>query len=167
MVNTVTITVTPDTGTYTPVPAMIHTPLIPTDTLMPTEAISTCPDISVSWKATPSAEWSPDITATMPIEAGKTLSPEEIAIALFCQYLEKYKSPQADISQRLNDYHVYNAPLSEWLQHLREEKHVDFVATVFYSVLPTRLSYSSWGAGSGEISNDGWTECVNDLRHEI
>jgi hypothetical protein len=124
----VTSTAAPDnTATNTQLPTLIYTPLIPKGTSLPTSASSVCPSISISWQATPSADWLPAITATLPVKTAGILSAEEIAVALFCQYLEHYKSPQADISQRLNDYQVYNAPLDERLQNLRQEFFVDFI----------------------------------------
>ena len=153
----VTFTTVPDnTATNTPHPTIIHTPLVPTEISVPTKVTSACPGISISWQATPSAEWLPTITATLPIKTAEVLSSEEIALALFCQYLENYKSPQADSSMRLIDYQVYKAPLDERLQFLRREFNVDFIAGISFSVLPTRIMYSGWVAGNGEISNDGW-----------
>jgi hypothetical protein len=153
----VTFTTGPDnTATNTPHPTIIHTPLVPTEIFVPTKVISACPGISISWQATPSAEWLPAITATLPVKTAGILSAEDIAVALFCQYLEHYKSPQADISMQLIDYQVYKAPLDEKLQFLRREFNVDFIAGVLCTVLPTRILYSGWAAGNGEISNDGW-----------
>lgn len=152
-----TFTTVPDIpATNSPHPDIIHTQSVRKETSVPTKATSACSGIPISWQATPSAEWLPIITTTLPLKTAEILSSEEIALALFCQYLENYKSPQADISQRLNDYQVYNAPLDERLQNLRQEFFVDFIAWVSFSVLPTRIMYSGWAAGNGDISNDGW-----------
>ena len=164
-------TVAPEnTATAVSTVTVVHAASIPRETPVPTNTTSSCPDVSVGWQATPSAEWFPTLTATLPIETGERLSPEEIGIALFCQYLENYKSPQADISQRLNDYSVYHAPRDERLQHLRNEFQVDFIVWVSFSVLPTRTMYSGWAAGNGEISNDGWIRnkslIVGIFKHE-
>jgi hypothetical protein len=152
-----TFTEVPDiTATNSPHPDIIHTQSVPKETSVPTKATSACSGIPISWQATPSAEWLPAITATLPVKTAGILSAEEIAVALFCQYLEHYTSPEADISMRLIDYQVYKAPLDERLQFLRREFNVDFIAGISFSVLPTRIMYSGWVAGNGEISNDGW-----------
>ena len=160
-------------STATLIPAATHTPAISTITPAPTEAISDCPDMPTTWIATPPAEWSPAITITMPIEAAEALSPEEIVIALFCQYLEGYTHPQTDIYRdiyrRMDDYRVYNVSSEEWLQHWLEEGHVDFVAEVHYSVLTTPNMISDWWGGSGDVSKDGWIrnkqQVVGFLKH--
>jgi hypothetical protein len=143
------ITATPELiKTNTPQPTITHTAPIPTKAPTPS---AKCSDVSVNWQATPSAKWAFTTKTTLPIEIGNQLTHEELAAALFCQYLEIYKSPQAE--NRITDYTV-NAFLDERLQNLQKEINADFVAGVSFSVLPEL--YGDWAAGNGILSDDGW-----------
>ena len=137
-------------------PILEFTRSISTTTPLPTKVISACQNISASWSVTPPAEWSPDFVAVLPIQTAKNRSPEEIAGALFCQYLDHFRSPEAAISQRLRDFQVDEILSDERLEHLRNEFQVDFVAWVTFSVLPVQTAQSGWLVGNGEISDDGW-----------
>jgi hypothetical protein len=151
---TPTITSTPTVGiTPTATSTMLLVKNTPSPTSIP-KSRSDCNALTIEWKATPAPEGSEDkYFASIPVAEVNTLTPEEIAFALCCQYLEKFTSPSVEISRRLDDFRLR---VTRYKQ-MGNEAHI--VVGTMFEVLPPDLSNNYWGAGAcGDLDN-GWIIC--------
>jgi hypothetical protein len=99
-----------------------------------------------------SFEYMKAIIATIPVTIADQLSPSEFTTALFCGYLENYRSSSIESLWKLDDFQIVEVRLDDYPNpNLPNE----FTATIIYSVQPTTQE-SAWIAGSGTLCNDGW-----------
>lgn len=131
----------------TPVPTAF-----PTATIVPTDTPSPTPSpfvVEVTDIPTPPTAL-PKIDATIPIALlGKNATQQEIAKALFTQWLERAKTTGS-----LDDYEVIEVNATSLAGR---DYGVDFVATVTYSVRPSKTSNRVWDAGNGRVvKGDPW-----------
>jgi hypothetical protein len=146
------------TSSLPPVPsATASTPTAPT----PLSTITTIP-LSTERAATPIAakngwqkEYVPSIESKF---LSPTAIPEEITLLLFAQYLEHYRTVDADSRSRLSDYQILNVTLPTddyYTSNSYTQKHVvDKVLWVLYSVKPYVFLFSNWNAGNGITTDD-------------
>jgi hypothetical protein len=143
------------------------TPVTPTDTAIP--RIATLP----ARNATPTPTqtqiplpspipakngWVPEFTPTMTVASADQYSEEQIARILFTQWLDHFKTDDADSQNRLDEYQVSEVRTPENLAFLADEKKLDSVATVVFSVRPSIYLYSNWNAGNGMSTDNTWIE---------
>ena len=100
--------------------------------------------------------WTPEYTATVSIASVSQASPEEIANLLFTQWLEHFKTSDADSRNRIDEYVITKVEIPANSTSLAQEQDLGFVATVLFSVKPTILMYSNWVAGNGIIDDQNW-----------
>jgi hypothetical protein len=148
---TPTSTSTPKGGvTPSPTFTMVQETNTPSPTSIP-KSRSDCNALTIEWKATPSPEGSEDkYFASIPVAEVNTLTPEEIAFALCCQYLEKFISPSVDISKRLDDFRL------NVTRHKQMENEGHIVVGTMFEVLPSDPSYNYWRAGASMDLDNGW-----------
>lgn len=100
--------------------------------------------------------WTPKYIATLHILPLNQYTQEEIANLLFTQWLNHFKTEDADSRNRLDEYQILKVEVPENLAYLAQEQSVEYVATVVFSVKPTVYMYSSWNAGNGISDDNIW-----------
>lgn len=108
---------------------------------------SRCENLTIAWQPPASDGWDASFVPSLPREITASLSQEELAAALFCQYLEHAKTPLASPAQAITEYRVHEIQISA------TEGRV--VAQVSFSVKPEDMLSTAWIAGNG-IEVDGW-----------
>jgi len=99
-----------------------------------------------------SFEYMKAIIAAIPVTIADQLSPSEFTTALFCGYLENYRSSTIESLWKLDDFQIVEVRLDDYPNpNLPNE----FTATIIYSVQSTTKE-SAWIAGNGTLCNDGW-----------
>jgi hypothetical protein len=120
-------------------------PAVPTTTPTPThEGI-----LLITPPATPiptEGAWKYEYTAPVPVASVSNSTQEEIAGLVFIQWLNHFKTQEADLDHRLEDFNLLKVVIYE------KRSPDTFVAMVTFSVKPAIMS--SWVAGNG-ISTDG------------
>jgi hypothetical protein len=117
--------------------------------------------LAFAWQATPVPNrQSSGIIASLPVSVVGALSPEEITIALFCQHLESFHSPQVELWDRLDDYRILQLyfPFPD-----NQDFPNKFIVGVYYSVLPTDPSATTWISGNGMRASDDWIQFKLDF----
>ncbi len=95
------------------------------------------------------------MTPSVSIDSLKNATQEQIVKALFEQYLQHYKNPEAGDRYGLDDYTIQSVDVSmRWQQYARESS--EFAASVMFSVKPSVFENSDWIAGNGETGDSGW-----------
>jgi hypothetical protein len=92
----------------------------------------------------------------VPITSVNQYTQEEITSILFTQWLNHFETEDADSRSRLDEYELLKVEIPKNLAFLAQEKAVDFVATVVYSVKPSVYMYSDWVAGNGTSADNIW-----------
>lgn len=92
--------------------------------------------------------WNYEYVATVPIASVSNSTQEKIASLLFTQWLNHFKTEEADLDHRLEDFELVRVVIYE--KKLPDE----FVAMVSFSVKPTKMS--SWVAGNGISTDNIW-----------
>jgi hypothetical protein len=85
----------------------------------------------------------------------KELNPKEVAIVMFCEWLESYRSTDTGISIQLKDYLVWDASLDSNYGDKPGVIPNVYYAGIRFSVLPKGESVY-WIAGNGIDGKDGW-----------
>lgn len=145
-----------ETPSPTPTNVILQSPTatVVTVTPLPTEIIhprSDCENLPINWKATSTpAGQDNEHYASLPVSDVSMLEPEEIALALCCQYVEKYHSSSAKKVWQVEDYKI----------QIRREKYLEgqgeIVVYVMFYVIPSYPSITGWRAGASMAINDGW-----------
>jgi len=97
--------------------------------------------------------WNYKYIATVSIASVSNSTQEEIASLLFTQWLNHFKTEEADLDHRLDDFELLNVVIQE------EQPPDIFVAMVTFSVKPIRMT--SWIAGNGTSTDGIW------VRHKL
>lgn len=104
--------------------------------------------------------WVPEFTPTMTVGSTNAYSKEQIARILFTQWLDHFKTDDADSQDRLDDYRVSEVGipknLAQTFARVAEEKGLDYVGQADFSVKPSIFLYSNWNAGNGMSGPDHW-----------
>ena len=96
--------------------------------------------------------WTPAYTATLAFASLRSnATPDQILKGLMWQWLAHFKSPDADLLNRLDDFTVLSARLPQNL-YAAQADHSYFSGYVTYSVRPAASMFSRWVAGNGELS---------------
>lgn len=125
-----------------------------TEQASPTQVMGTAislvwTEISKTQSAIPTESmWKYEYIATVPIASVSNSTQEEIASLLFTQWLNHFKTEEADLDHRLEDFELLSVVIYE------KQLPDDFVAMVTFSVKPTRMS--SWIAGNGTSTDGVW-----------
>lgn len=122
-----------------------------------TTAIALQPEIPISTPIPAKNGWVSEYIATVPGISVDQYTQEEIASILFTQWLNHFKTEDADSRNRLDEYELLKVETPKNLAFLAQEKAVDFVATVVFSVKPSVYMYSNWNAGNGISTDNIWT----------
>ena len=93
-----------------------------------------------------------EIVATLPVTIADQLSPEEIAVAMFCGFLAQYQSSSIQAGIRIDDFLINSVRL----YYPDSASLDDSVALFSFAVLPTNEQSNYWLAGNGGRSADGW-----------
>jgi hypothetical protein len=120
---------------------------IPIKTFTPTNEESPLINPTTTPILTKSA-WTYKYIATVPNASASNSTQEEIASLLFTQWLNHFKTEEADLDHRLEDFELISVVIYE------KELPDDFVAMISFSVKPTRMS--SWVAGNGISTDNVW-----------
>jgi hypothetical protein len=100
--------------------------------------------------------WSAEYTPSVSTEEMSGKKPEEIVRSLVDRWLNHFKTAAADSDYRLDGYEIKSVDLSEQWRLFVNDGSLYLVASIHLSVKPSMLVDTSWAAGSGEISGDGW-----------
>ncbi len=100
--------------------------------------------------------WTPEFTATISSKEVEDYTQEEIAKILFTQWLDHFKTQDADSQHRLSEYELLKVETPNSFSALRAEEDVDFIATISFSVKPSAFMFSSWVAGNGTVTDQAW-----------
>jgi hypothetical protein len=142
-----------------------NAPLLPTATAtLPTvtkpaptaKVIATQTEILIPTPIPAKNGWTSEYTATVPSMSVNQYTQEQIASLLFTQWLNHFKTEDADSRNRLDEYELLKVEIPKNLSFLAQEKAVDFVATVVFSVKPSVYMYSDWNAGNGISTDNIW-----------
>ncbi|GEM_PF-5851953 len=126
----------------------------PTATIQP-EATMPVPTSTTSPQSIPSNVGGLYFAPSLTIATGETLTQQEIAEALFTNWLTHFKDVgQEDARYKIDDYEVIQVTIPEELQSCSNKLRAEFVATGIFSVKPTDKLASGWFAGGGNISDD-------------
>lgn len=116
--------------------SQVRTEVAKTQSIIPTE---TSTPVESNWNY----KYIPVVSAASVVNS----SQEEIASLLFIQWLNHFKTDEADLDHQLDDFELLSVVI-------REEQSPDiFVAMVTFSVKPIRMT--SWVAGNG-IADGAW-----------
>ena len=96
--------------------------------------------------------WNYEYTATVLIASVSNTTQKEIASLLFTQWLNHFKTENAEFDYRLEDFELVDVTIDEYELPIVQQKIVDFVVMVTFSVKPSSMLY--WSAGNG-VSTDG------------
>jgi hypothetical protein len=77
-----------------------------------------------------------------------------ILFTLWEDYMQRCQFTLLDDRQRLVEYEIVEVKEDSGLIALRQEKGLDLVGTVVFSVRPVQMEYSDWVAGNGEIQSE-------------
>ena len=99
-------------------------------------------------------KWSTEYIPSLPISSVGNVPDDVMISRLCCQWLQHFKSIQADEKERLDDYVIHRVEFLGF-NELAREQGVLSTAWLIYSVKPHQLLYSHWVAGNGVIKN-GW-----------
>lgn len=119
-------------------------------------AIATQSEIPIPTPIPAKNGWTSEYTATVSNTSLNQYTQEEIASILFTQWLDHFKTEDADSQNRLDEYELLKVETPKNLAFLAQEKAVDFVATVVFSVKPSVYMYSNWNAGNGISTDNIW-----------
>ncbi len=102
--------------------------------------------------------WTEAYTATIPVASVRQSTREEIVTLLFSQWLDHFKIPDADSRNGIEEYEILQVefPEDEMFASIKQEKGVDYVAWVSFSVKPVIYVYSHWNAGNGTSTDQTW-----------
>ena len=74
--------------------------------------------------------------------------------ALWEDYMQRCQFTLLDEHQRLVEYEIVEVKEDSGLIAVRQEKGLDVIGTISFSVRPVKMEYSGWIAGNGEIQGE-------------
>lgn len=110
--------------TVSTTPLVIYKPIITATLLI---------EISIPTLIPAKNGWTPEFTASLSNTIAGQYTQEEIASILFTQWLDHFKTVNADSRSRLEEYELIKVEIPANLTFLATEKDVEFVATFFFS----------------------------------
>lgn len=125
--------------------------------IVPAAVFDTAPtEISIPTAIPAKNGWTPEFTSTVSATLTSQYTQQQIASLLFTQWLDHFKTEDADSRSRLDEYEIIKVEIPADLSFLAEENDVDFVATFVFSVKPYIYMHSNWNAGNGVSTDDVW-----------
>lgn len=107
---------------------------------------SICNRLTIDWRPPASNSWDSSFVASLPKEAAAKLSQEDLAAALFCQYLEHANTPLASPSQAITAYRVQEVSITP---NPPDDPTLALVAKINFSVQPEDILTTGWFTGNG------------------
>ena len=135
-----------------PLPAVSATPFVISEPV----TTATLTEIPIPTPIPAKNGWTPEFTASLSNTTASQYTQEEIASILFTQWLDHFKTVNADSRSRLEEYELIKVEIPTNLTFLAKEKDVEFVATFVFSVKPFVYMYSNWNAGNGVSTDNVW-----------
>ncbi len=135
-------------------PSLSASPVIPTPIHTHTP-ISTATSTSTLSIPTPTVNWIKTWTVRVYYSSTKSLDNYSLVDLLFRKWIEQYEDENVVERYKLEDYEIDDVIISKEYQQFSDQKGIDFIAQVIYSVKPTLINSATWWvAGNGKLDGD-------------